>query len=86
MRSWWSEFTAVKAAVSVLVDSVLALWAPVGAPANELVPLNGCAADEAWLICASVDRCLASVVAIHAFQVAEIAERGAASANAALQH
>ena len=58
----------------------------MGAATRQLDPFNGSAALQAWLTGAAIDRCLPSVIAVDTLQVTEVRKRGAANANADLQH
>ena len=58
----------------------------MGAATRQFHPLNGCPATQTWLTGASIHRSLPSVIAVDTLQVAEIAERCAANADADLQH
>ena len=54
----------------------------MGASAGQLLPLNGCSTAAAGFSSTSVDPGLASIVAIHPLEIAEITEGGATGSNA----
>ena len=64
----------------------LAVWAPVGASPCQLFTLYRGPATVARLPSTSVHGCLPPVVAIHAFEISEIAEGGSTCTDALLQH
>ena len=47
---------------------------------------NRVATNQARLTCAPIDRCLASIVAIHTLEVSKIAEGGASCSDADLEN
>ena len=54
----------------------------MGAPARQLLPLNGRSTAAAGFSSTSVDPGLAAIVAIHPLEIAEITEGGATGSNA----
>ena len=58
----------------------------MGAASRKLVPKNGGSAASAWMPSPSIDPCLASIVSIHPFKIAEITEGGAPCSDADLKY
>ena len=58
----------------------------MGAASRKLFPKNGGSAASAWMPSPSIDPCLASIVSIHPFKIAEITEGGAPCSDADLKH
>ena len=58
----------------------------MGAASRKLFPKDGGSAASTWMPGPSIDPCLASVVSIHPFKIAEITEGGAPGSDADLKH
>ena len=58
----------------------------MGAASRKLFTKNGGSAASAWMPSPSIDPCLASIVSIHPFKIAEITEGGATGSDADLKH
>ena len=58
----------------------------MGAASRKLFSKNGGSAASAWMTSPSIDPCLASIVSIHSFKIAEITEGGATGSDADLKH
>ena len=58
----------------------------MGAASRKLFSKNGGSAASAWMTSPSIDPCLASIVSIHSFKIAEITEGGAPGSDADLKH